>query len=75
MSIKEFILIMLSTLVSRAGWLLSVVSLVYSLFCFFVSDSPNRFLFGLLGVVSFFIGYGLYKFAITYIYDESDHYK
>lgn len=44
-------------------------------YCFFFSASPYRFLLGVGGIVSLLIGYGFYKFALKYIYDEWGHYR
>lgn len=49
--------------------------MVYSFYCFFFSVDPYRFILGGAGIVAFFIGYGLYKFALKYIYDEWGHYR
>lgn len=75
MSIKDFFLIIISRLVAGIGMTLGTISFVYSGWSFFFSHNPHRFLLGCAGVVVFFIGYGLYKIALTYIYDERDHYR
>ncbi|AVF37538.1 hypothetical protein BV494_21630 (plasmid) [Rahnella sikkimica] len=75
MSISEFLRIIISTLVAGAGMLLGLISPIYSICCFFSSHKPYHILFGCAGILAFFIGYGLYKFALTYIYDERDYYR
>lgn len=75
MSIKEFLLIITSTLVAGAGMLMGLISPIYAIWCFFFSHKPYHFLLGCAGILAFFIGYGLYKFALTYIYDERDRYR
>lgn len=75
MSIQEFLRIIISTIVAGAGMLLGLISPFYSILNFFFSHKPYHFLFGCAGILAFFIGYGLYKFALTYIYDERDHYR
>lgn len=75
MSIKDFFLIIISRLVTGAGMTLGLISTVYSIWSFFFSHSPHRIILGCVGVLGFFIGYGLYKFALTYIYNEWDHYR
>lgn len=75
MSIKDFILIIISRLVASIGMTLGIIGMVYSIYCLFFSHNPYRFILWGAGIVVFFIGYGLYKFALTYIYNESDHYK
>lgn len=47
--------------------------LLFLLFLF--SADPYRFILGGAGIVAFLIGYGLYKFALKYIYDEWKHYR
>lgn len=75
MSIKEFILIMISTIVSGVGMTLGLASVIFFIWSIFGSDNPYRFFLALICVLAFFIGYGLYKFAIKYIYDEWDNYR
>lgn len=75
MNIRGFFLIIVSRLVAGLGMTLGLISTVYSLWNFFFSSSPCRYILGLLGVLGFFIGYGLYKFALTYIYDEWDEHR
>jgi len=75
MNIKSFFLIIISRLVCGIGMTLGLVSTVFSLWFFFGSDNHNRFFWGAGGILGFFIGYGLYKFALTYIYNEWDHYR
>ena len=75
MGIKDFVLIIISRIVAGIGMTLGLVSMIYSVWSFFFSTHPYRFLFGCLGIIIFFIGYGLYKIALTYIYDEWDHYR
>lgn len=72
MNIKNFFLIIVSRLVAGLGMTLGLISTVYSVWNFFFSSGSCRFILGLLGLLGFFIGYGLYKFALTYIYDEWD---
>lgn len=74
MSIKDFFLIIVSRFVVGIGMMIGTASVVYSVWCFFFSHKPYHFLFGCAGILVFFIGYGLYKFALIYIYDEWDHY-
>jgi len=75
MNLKNFILIIVSRIVASIGMTLGTISIVYSFYCFFFSASPYRFLLGVGGIVSLLIGYGFYKFALKYIYDEWDHYR
>lgn len=75
MNIKDFILIIVSRIVASIGMTLGTISMVYSFYCFFFSANPYRFIFGVAGIVALFIGYGLYKLALKYIYDEWDHYR
>jgi len=75
MSIKDFIRIILSRIVASVGMTLGTISMLYSLYCFFFSANPYRFILGGGSIVAIFIGYGLYKFALKHIYDEWDHYR
>lgn len=75
MSIKEFILIMISTIVSGVGMSLGLASVIFFIWSIFGSDNPYRFFLALICVLAFFIGYGLYKFSIKYVYDERDKYR
>ncbi|MCS3425385.1 hypothetical protein M2403_004015 [Rahnella sp. BIGb0603] len=50
--------------------LLGLISPIFSIWSIFFSPKPYHFLLGCAGIMAFFIGYGLYKFALTYIYDE-----
>lgn len=75
MSIKEYLRIIISTLMAGAGMLLGIISPIFSIWSIFFSPKPYHFLLGCAGIMAFFIGYGLYKFALNYIYDERDHYR
>lgn len=75
MSIKDFLLIIISRIVAGIGMPLGLISTVYTIWSFFFSQNPYCFVLGIGGIVVFFIGYGIYKFALAKIYDESDHYK
>lgn len=75
MNIKDFILIIVSRIVASIGMTLGTISMIYSLYCFFFSANPYRFFLGGASIVAFLIGYGLYKFALKYIYDEWEHYR
>lgn len=75
MNIKIFFLIIISRLVAGTGMALGMISVVYALWSFFFTQSPHKFWVGIGGVLGFFIGYGIYKLALTYIYDEWDHYR
>lgn len=75
MNIKDFMLTIVSRIVASIGMTIGTISVVYSFYCFLFSVNPYRFFLGGAGIVAFFIGYGVYKFAIKYIYDEWGHYK
>ncbi|AST78605.1 hypothetical protein Cf24236_1056 [Citrobacter farmeri] len=75
MSLKKIILIIISRLLCGIGMSVGLVSIVFSLWCFFVSHHPDRFLWGGIGVLVLLIGYGIYKFSLTYIYDEWEKYR
>ena len=75
MNIKDFILIIVSRIVASIGMTLGTISMIYSLYCFFFSANPYRFILGGASIVAFLIAYGLYKFALKYIYDEWEHYR
>jgi hypothetical protein len=47
--------------------------LLFLLFLFFSQSLPIYSRWG--SIVAFFIAYGLYKFALKYIYDEWGHYR
>ncbi len=70
MNVKGFFLLIMSRFICGIGMTLSLVSTVYSIWCFFFSQKPYHLLVGFLGVIGFFIGYGLYKLALKYVYDE-----
>lgn len=75
MNIKDFILIIVSRIVASIGMMLGTISIIYSFYCFFFSANPYRFILGGASIVAFLIGYGLYTFALKYIYDEWEHYR
>ncbi|BBW46961.1 hypothetical protein STN0717ENT73_32750 [Enterobacter cloacae] len=75
MNIKDFILMIVSRIVASIGMTLGTISMIYSLYCFFFSANPYRFILGGASIVAFLIAYGLYKFALKYIYDEWEHYR
>lgn len=75
MNIKDFLLIIVSRILASIGMTIGTISMVYSFYCFFFSSNPCRFILGDAGVVAFFIGYGIYKFSLKYIYDEWGHYR
>lgn len=70
MSLKEFILIIVSRILCAIGMTIGFISIIFSLWCFFGSHHPCRFLWGGGGILAFLIGYGVFKFSLTYIYDE-----
>lgn len=72
MNIKCFFLMIISRLIAGVGMTLGLTSVVYSIWNFFFSHAHYRFFLGCAGVLCFFIGYGIYKFALTYIYNEWD---
>lgn len=75
MNIKDFILLIVSRIVASIGMTLGTISMIYSFYCFFFSANPYRFILGGASIVAFLIGYGLYKIALKYIYDEWEHYR
>ncbi len=74
MSMKKFFLLIISQLVAGTGMTLGLISTVYSVCKLFFPSKPYDFFWGCIGVLGFFVGYGLYKFALTYIHNEQDHY-
>lgn len=75
MSITKFLRIIIFTLVAAARIPLGLISPIFSIWSLFFSNKPYHFLFGCAGILAFFIGHRLYKFALTYIYDERDYYR
>lgn len=72
MNIKRTLLILLSRVIRGAGMGLgaSGIALAGSFF----SVNEYKFLWGLLSVVEFLVGYLIYRFAYAYIYDEWNNY-
>lgn len=75
MNIKRTLLILLSRVIRGAGMGLgaSGIALAGWLVLFF-SVNEYKFLWGLLSVVEFLVGYLIYRFAYAYIYDEWNDY-
>ena len=75
MNIKDFILIIVSRIIASIGMTPGTISIVYSVYCYFFSANPYRFIPVGEGVVVLLIGYGLYKPDLKYIYVEWVHYR
>lgn len=74
MKIKKFLLIILSRTVRGAGMGFGVSGIAFAIWFFFFSRDEYKYLWGLLAIVIFFVGYLIYRFAYSYIYDEWDDY-
>ena len=74
MKIKRTLLIILSRVIRGAGMGLGTSGIALAGWFFFFSVNEYKFLWGLLSVVEFLVGYLIYRFAYSYIYDEWNDY-
>lgn len=74
MKVKIFLLMMISRVIRGAGMGFGVSGIAFTVWFFFFSDDEYKYLWGFLAVVLFFVGYLIYRFSYSYIYDESDTY-
>jgi hypothetical protein len=75
MKIKRPLLIILSRVIRGAGMGLGTSGIALTGWFFLFSINEYKYLWGLLSVVEFFVGYLMYRFAYTYVYDEWDDYR
>ena len=71
---KRTLLILLSRVIRGAGMGLGASGIALAGWFFFFSVNEYKFLWGLLSVVEFLVGYLIYRFAYAYIYDEWNYY-
>ncbi|ELA2963487.1 TPA: hypothetical protein MAE71_000257 [Klebsiella variicola subsp. variicola] len=74
MKIKRTLLIILSRVIRGAGMGLGTSGIALAGWFFFFSVNEYKFLWGLLSVVEFLVGYLIYRFAYAYIYDVWNDY-
>lgn len=72
MIIKRTLLIILSRIVRGAGMGLGSSGILFAVWFFFFSGNESKYLWGVFSIVIFFVGYLMYKFSYSYIYDEWD---
>lgn len=70
MKIKVFFLVFLSRLIRGIGVGLGVSGIAFAIWFFFLSSNESRYLWGVFAIAEFFVGYLIYRFAYTYVYDE-----
>ncbi|KQN58637.1 hypothetical protein [Erwinia sp. Leaf53] len=70
MNIKRITLIILSRLSRGIGMGLGASGIAFSLWFFFFSNSESKYLWGAFSIAEYLVGYFIYRFAYTYIYDE-----
>ncbi|QKJ87691.1 hypothetical protein PMPD1_2753 [Paramixta manurensis] len=70
MSIKRTVLIILARLVRGTGMGLGASGIAFSIWFFFLSNSESKYLWGMFSIVEYIVGYFMYRFAYTYVYDE-----
>lgn len=70
MKVKVFFLIVFSRLIRGVGMGLGVSGIAFTIWFFFLSSSDLKYLWGLVSISEFFVGYFIYRFAYKYIYDE-----
>lgn len=72
MNIKKTLLIIISRFIREIGKGLGTLGTALTAWFLFFSESENKYLWDLLSIIIFFVGYCIYKFAHTHIYDEWD---
>lgn len=70
MNIKIILLVIISRLIRGAGIGLGSSGIVFTIWFFLLSSSESRYLWGMFSITGFFVGYFIYRFAYTYVYDE-----
>jgi hypothetical protein len=68
--IKIALLKILSRLIRGAGLGLGVSGIAFTIWFFLLSSSESRYFWGMFSIAEFFVGYQIYRFAYTYVYDE-----
>ncbi|MFU2318801.1 hypothetical protein [Rahnella sp. PCH160] len=71
---KKLILILISRAIRGLGMGLGFGGFVLSIWFFFFSSLEGKYTLGIYSLIAFIIGYGLFRFAFVYIYDEKDEY-
>ncbi len=70
MKIKIIFLIMISRLVRGIGMGLGTSAIAFIIWFFFFSVDEYKYFWAFLAILQFFVGYLMYRFAYSYIYDE-----
>jgi len=70
MKIKRLLLIILSRVIRGAGMGLGASGILFSVWFFFFSSNESKYLWGVFSIGEFFVGYVMYRFAYSYVYDE-----
>ncbi|PLR42134.1 hypothetical protein CYR40_13060 [Chimaeribacter arupi] len=74
MKINKVVLIIISRIVCGVGLTLGSFGMIGSIWFFFISSNIDRFYWGGGAVFLFIIGYLIYQFGNSHIYDEWDDY-
>ena len=67
---KLFFLLLISRIIRGIGMGFGVSGIAFAIWFFFISDAESKYLWGLFSIVVFFVGYLMYHFAYSYVYDE-----
>lgn len=70
MKMKRAVLVIFARLVRGAGMGLGASGIAFSIWFFLFSNSESKYLWGAFSIVEYLVGYYIYRFAYTYIYDE-----
>jgi len=70
MKIKTLVLLLISRIIRGIGMGFGVSGMAFSIWFFFISDTEDKYLWGLFSIVIFIVGYLMCYFAYSYIYDE-----
>jgi hypothetical protein len=63
-------LITLSRAIRGAGMGLGASGILFSVWFIFLSSNESKYLWGMFSIGEFFVGYAMYRFAYSYVYDE-----
>lgn len=74
MNTKRILLIILARIIRGAGMGLGSSGIALAVWFLFFSADEYKYFWGFISVVEFLVGYLIYRFAYSYVYDEWEEY-
>lgn len=70
MTMKRSVMVIFSRLIRGVGMGLGASGIAFFIWFLFFSNNESKYLWGTFSIVEYLVGYYIYRFAYTYIYDE-----